>query len=276
MIGAGLRLTRAATPAASTSPASVNTSWPRPNPVPPASAAGGPAGRTASRARLRISTWDWRRGADGTGLGRTRVGRRAGWAGVKIFSRTGGASGRAARTLGVIEVDSFTESLGPACRGTRGVGAGAARRVDGTAGGSAATTGLVIESVIGDSAAASATRPSCAGAAAAGCEAVGAAGSERLTGFSTVGATGAAVGGAAAAGSAGDGGTGSERGAGKGWGTSAGSKPSGSTYPSGSAAIRTPRWTCGADVTASTLAPTTPTTAPSVTTLPLETLVEPS
>jgi hypothetical protein len=29
-------------------------------------------------------------------------------------------------------------------------------------------------------------------------------------------------------------------------------------------------------VTASTLAPTTPTTAPSVTTLPLETLVEPS
>jgi hypothetical protein len=48
-------------------------------------------------------------------------------------------------------------------------------------------------------------------------------------------------------------------------GAACGRKPSGSRYPSGSAAARTPRWTCEAVVAASRLAPTTPTGAPSAT-----------
>ncbi|MDX6438653.1 MAG: hypothetical protein QOF45_1236 [Gaiellaceae bacterium] len=65
-------------------------------------------------------------------------------------------------------------------------------------------------------------------------------------------------------------------GAGGGAGSRAGSSPSGSTYPSGSAAMRTPRWTCGCRVTASPLSPTTPTSAPSATALPRTTLAAPS
>ncbi len=56
----------------------------------------------------------------------------------------------------------------------------------------------------------------------------------------------------------------------------AGSSRTGSTYPFGSAATRMPRWTCGAVVTASSLAPTWPTTAPSATELPRATATEPS
>ena len=70
---------------------------------------------------------------------------------------------------------------------------------------------------------------------------------------------------------------GSDTGAGGGGaGVRAGSRPSGSTYPFGSAATRTPRWTCGCRVTASLLSPTTPTSVPSVRVLPRSTLVAPS
>jgi hypothetical protein len=65
-------------------------------------------------------------------------------------------------------------------------------------------------------------------------------------------------------------------GGGSGTGGRAGSRPSGSMYPFGSAATRTPRWTCGCGVTASLLSPTVPTSAPSVAASPRATLVEPS
>jgi hypothetical protein len=56
----------------------------------------------------------------------------------------------------------------------------------------------------------------------------------------------------------------------------AGNRLSGSTYPFGSAATRTPRWTWGCRVTASLLSPTTPTSVPSLRVLPRSTLVVPS
>ena len=55
-----------------------------------------------------------------------------------------------------------------------------------------------------------------------------------------------------------------------------GRKLSGSTYPSGSDATRTPRCTCDSDVTGSALGPTAPTTAPSSTAAPRTTAVAPS
>jgi hypothetical protein len=65
-------------------------------------------------------------------------------------------------------------------------------------------------------------------------------------------------------------------GGGSGTGGRAGNRPSGSTYPFGSEATRTPMWTCGCGVTASLLSPTVPTSAPSVAASPRATLVEPS
>jgi hypothetical protein len=59
-------------------------------------------------------------------------------------------------------------------------------------------------------------------------------------------------------------------------GSRAGSRPSGSTYPFGSASTRTPRWTCGCRVTVSLLSPIAPTGVPSVSVLPRSTLVAPS
>jgi hypothetical protein len=104
-------------------------------------------------------------------------------------------------------------------------------------------------------------------------------GDASLTGSATPGSAGVGCGdgsstltgegGAATGGSASGGG-------GSGTAGRAGSRPSGSTYPFGSAARRTPRWTCGCEVTASLLSPTVPTAAPSVAASPRATLVEPS
>ena len=109
------------------------------------------------------------------------------------------------------------------------------------------------------------------------------AGAKTSTGeLDTVG--GSATGGAAGDGAAGDGaeltaGTGVATGAGSGETGSAergGSSRPGSTYPFASAATRTPRWTCEASVTSSSLSPTSPTTAPSATVSPRATETEPS
>ena len=68
------------------------------------------------------------------------------------------------------------------------------------------------------------------------------------------------------------------RATGSGAGTTAraGRNRAGSTYPFGSVATRMPRWTCGAAVTASSLSPTVPTTAPSATPAPRTTATDAS
>jgi hypothetical protein len=105
------------------------------------------------------------------------------------------------------------------------------------------------------------------------------------TGSATAASAGAGVttGPASAAGGsgttgAGGAGSGDATGAGSGAvrGGRTGSSSAGSTYPLGSDATRTPRWTCGARVTPSSLAPTSPTIAPSATVLPRVTAIEPS
>ena len=77
---------------------------------------------------------------------------------------------------------------------------------------------------------------------------------------------------------AGGAGSGDATGAGSGAvsGDRIGSSPIGSTYPFGSDATRMPRWTCGACVTASSLAPTSPTISPSATVPPRATEIAPS
>ncbi len=69
-------------------------------------------------------------------------------------------------------------------------------------------------------------------------------------------------------------------GSGSGSGTGAGSprggsNPSGSTYPSSSAALRMPRWTLGTDCSGVPLVPIVPTGAPSETVSPLATPTAP-
>jgi hypothetical protein len=126
---------------------------------------------------------------------------------------------------------------------------------------------------------------SCRGAVAAR-GAIACCGTTSATGAGATAAAGmaAGTGTAAAAGSSPAGTVGTAAGSGDvtgaGWGAvgagRTGSSPTGSRYPLGSAATRTPRWTCGAFVTASSLGPTWPTTAPSATELPRATATEPS
>ena len=133
-------------------------------------------------------------------------------------------------------------------------------------GSSAATVGCSLHVGAGGSIRAGAT------AGSAGCEAATAGGgcdgcagsSTRWTGGAGCGCTG---GGDAAGAGAGVGATTLGR---------AGRNASGSTYPSSSAVRRTPRCTCGSRVITSELSPTTPTRAPSATSSPRPTEIEPS
>ena len=194
-----------------------------------------------------------------TGFGFTTVVSSAGrrWAaGIGGVTATGSTWGvrPGAKDLGV----ATASGLGPAIRAAAGTSTGA-------------TTGALGAAAIG-------MRVSTAGADST-CVSTGgadtASGSDGTAG--ATGATGTSAGVTASVGSGAGCGSGTSGvGAETGCGTGMGSKPSGSTYPSGSAATRTPRWTCGAEVTASALSPTTPTTVPSATTLPRRTLVEPS
>ena len=142
----------------------------------------------------------------------------------------------------------------PAPRGSAARGADSSRRLDGLG-----RRGLGLDS-----------RPTAAGAGGETSSSTGAGGGEI-----------AGIVGGGAGGGAGDGdGTGAGGGGGSGAGAcGAGrgaSRPSGSTYPSSSAAIRMPRWTCGPGVSGSTLVPTLPTVSPSATNRPRSTSSAPS
>jgi hypothetical protein len=268
MIGAALCATRAATAAAAAPiPANrrrIRSSGPRRSTV----GAGAltavclSAGRTPSR---------------GIAGGRTRLVRCLEWS-------SGGDAGA---------------SWGTVCCGTRKVGPGTAGclagRVCRTGTAAAAPTGLV---AAGERALRGATTgfergvairgetgTATAGLARTGADptaagnAVGEAGVGEATG-TAAGATAAGSRSTAADAAGAGGGAWTGSGAAAGWAEEAaaraGRSPTGSTYPSGSAATRIPRWTCGAAVTGSALSPTRPTTSPSSTVLPRTTSVAPS
>lgn len=283
MIGTGLRLTPAVKAAASTKPVSAKESQPRSllwRAVP------GLSGRRASRATTTgsgaaVGVLAAAGGSAGAGTGATGAGSAGrGRRGLASLRAAGGATGArsiAGRT-GWACLEWPDERVGAVIAAARpAVSAVSATAGNGTCDGASSATGCASATGAAVDSATGATAGTSSGAAGsdgvgwgtAGAEVAGAAGSSAAgDGVSATGDGASATGGDGS----GTSGGGSVTGA----GASAGNSPSGSTYPSESAATRTPRWTCDCEVTASALAPTVPTTAPSSTTLPRSALVEPS
>jgi hypothetical protein len=256
MIGTGLRLTRAATPPARARAVSrrMKPTGPR-SPRCTAGATRLAGGRTASR---------------GAPTGGTRNGLPA--RAVALASTGDGAARGGGGTLacGLAWALGFSARMRSLATTVAVVLAIAARGCDREPTGGVAFTGVSVATSLSAVGAGRSTRRAVptalgGGVTSTGSEARGSAGAGCGAGISAV----TAGGGAATGGSGSD-----EGGAGAGW--RAGSRPSGSTYPFGSAATRTPKWTCGCRVTASLLSPTTPTSVPSVRALPRSTLVAPS
>ena len=196
MIGAGLRLTRAATPAAARAQRQEHEPARRRPRGPPRSPARPRRADAASRVRLRTRRGTGALGSDATGLGRHGVGARCSagrgcgdwaWTGASLRARV--AHARRRRAI------AFTPAASRPPHGRAGVGRRFARDAAGPA---ARPRGdrVAVGSVSSDSAAASATgrRRRCDGAA--GCGAEGAAGSAGADGGSAAAGCGAAVGGA--------------------------------------------------------------------------------
>ena len=257
MIGTGLRLTRPATPPARARAVSrrMKPTGPR-SPRCTAGATRLAGGRAASR---------------GAPTGGTRNGLPA--RAVALASTGDGAArgGGGTRTCALAWAFGFSARLrSPAANGIVAVAVAALLWCDRKPTGGVAFPGVSVSTFLSAAAAGRSTRRAAptalgGGVSSAGSETRGSAGAGCGAGISAV----TAGGGAATGGSGSD-----EGGAGAGW--RAGSRPSGSTYPFGSAATRTPRWTCGCRVTSSLLSPTTPTSVPSVRVLPRSTLVAPS
>jgi hypothetical protein len=148
-----------------------------------------------------------------------------------------------------------------------------------------AACGAIVVTRGGDSAGVTSTGPEGSGAATtSGAGASDTSAGAASTDASTTGAGCGSGGGACWAGGAGAGcgagaglGAGCGEGAGGGAGAArGGSSVSGSMYPFGSVATRIPRWTYVASCSGVPLGPIDPTTAPSRTTSPLRTAIEPS
>ena len=218
----------------------------------------GDAGLIASRGRAkdtaaRSRSRDPRARGSERGVGTATRGAGATASAVLRDSRTrcGGAVGR---TRVGASIDAVRASAGPTWRTATGEALDARR-------GAVEARGAIARGTIPRCGTSSPTRsPTPAGAGTAG-----GTGSAAVTaGPSSATTAGTAAGSDAGAGSG-------AAGAGR-----AGSSRTGSTYPLGSAATRTPRWTCEPVVTASSLSPTWPTTAPSATELPRATATEAS
>ena len=293
MIGAGLRVTPAARLAASRRPTSAGASQSLSSPRCAALA------RRDSRAS-RATTGSGGEIAGGLAAGAETGAARAGSnvGGLRAARATSCGVGPAARraTTGVAFGGDGDTSAGGVAVTARltgstvrrwGVAAGSSAIAGGSTTGAGAGSGAAATACASDTGSGrGASAAGGSGAAAGAGSGSGAVGISATGGASTAGGrTGAASvtgssatgDGASVVGSAGgeESGT-SGGGSGTGVGVRAGSRPSGSTYPSESAATRTPRWTCDCEVTASTLAPTVPTTAPSSITLPRRALVAPS
>jgi len=264
MIGAGLSLARAATPMASARPASrrMKRSGPRLSGCSAPTATLG-NGRTASR------------GAPTGDVRRRRSGRLAGLAssGGVSPAACGGALARGLASALALEALGCARSFAGVAGARVGL-AVAARFWSGR--GAIGRVGFTGRS---EARRVSACGRLIAGRSPRGAAAAGAGNDVSSTSSMGTGSTGVGCGDGSSpvAGGSGaaTGGSGTVGGGGGAAGR-AGSRPRGSTYPFGSAATRTPRWTCGWSVTASLLAPTAPTSAPSVTALPRATLVAPS
>jgi hypothetical protein len=229
MIGAGLCLTRTATPA-NASPASARTSQKRSDPVRATTAVAEPVGRTASRGGPPTTRVDRRTGSAWSGSGRTRAGSDTAIANEEGLSRSGRALGRASRSVSVKALDP---RCGRATPSARCLGGAVASEAGADACARCATTGALD------------ALTSCrlgAGAAELGAGDSArrdgdVAGSEGIAGVSATGGAAGAAGGADGAGSAAGSITGSAGARGAGMGaaagtdgdTRAGSRPSGST-----------------------------------------------
>jgi hypothetical protein len=256
MIGAALRATTAAIPAATMAPTSkYQGRSERPSTAGAGSRMAGDAGLIASRGRAKDTAGPSSlrtplvRGSE-RGAGTTVRAAGASASAVRRDSRTrpSGAEGRRAGA----SIDGFRASAGRTCRPGIGDRLGAGR--------GAVETGCAIVGCGGTTSPSGSATPAGVGTA------VGAGSTAVTTDASSAATAGAG------AGSGDDTGAGSvAAGAGR-----TGSSKTGSTYPFASAAMRTPRWTCEAVVTASSLSPTWPTTAPSATELPRATATEPS
>ena len=268
MIGAGLRTTRAATPAANASPASTSTSRSRWDLRLLSTAARGPTGRTASRAAIaRRSLGDCSCESARDRLGGTRAGLGATWAGARRRTTPLRGSEPRARAGVVTPLGTGSGAWRTRARSARQTGFGVASacgggacRVGATTGGPAADTSVSAGS---ETAGGNGTAARAGGVEASGCTA----GSAGTAGVSTTdwvttgvvglsvettggsdGAADSAAGGAVVTGSAT--GTGADSGSAGGWagcnwassgsgtgaggggtsgGASAGSSPSGST-----------------------------------------------
>ncbi len=257
MIGTGLRLTRAATPAASARPTTTRMA---------------PTGLRSSRGTARVTgVAGGRTASRGTATGcarSTRPARPDAFATAGGVAATVGDDVLAGGFAWPLRLPTPTRTWSLAADRTVGLGIAARFSCARTVSGRVASTGRLATSRFamgawragrgtttvtrGDG---SSTGSTDADSAGAGCG----------VGISPVTAGGGAVTGGSDTG-----------GGGGGAGGRAGSRPSGSTYPFGSAATRTPRWTCGCRVTPSLLSPTTPTSVPSLRVLPRSTLVAPS
>ena len=256
MIGAALRATTAAIPAATVAPTSTyQGSSERPWTTGAGSRMAGDAGLIASRGRAKDTAGSSRlrtplvRGSErGGGTTVRAAGASASAVGRDSRRRRSGAAGR---RVGA-SIDAVRASAGRTCRTETGDRLGAGR--------GAVETRCAIAGCGGTTSPTGSATPAGVGTA-------GGAGSTAVTADASSAATTSA-----GAGSGDDAGAGSvAAGAGR-----PGSSRTGSTYPFASAATRTPRWTCEAVVTASSLSPTWPTTAPSATELPRATATEPS
>ena len=263
MIGAALRATPAASPAAAAAAASrSHGNRGRPSPSAVASRTDAEAGLIASCGSARRDhavEWAWRldpRPAAGgaTGAVATR-GRMEAWA-------LGAAEAAARAAVGRTAPGRFAEARLPA-----GAGSAARARASGALPEATDTRDVSLRR-----AGSAARGPTGTGLDDARSTAVTSVGTVAASGSVRAGGTGSATAGSDAAGS----GAATAAGSGAFTGGRAGSSEVGSTYPFGSAATRMPRWTWGTCVTASSLSPTCPTTAPSATVPPGATTVESS
>jgi hypothetical protein len=255
MIGTGLRLTRAVTPAASPRPTTARMT---------------PTGLRLSRCTARATgVAGGRTASRGTATGCARAGppARPAFAAAGAVAATVGRDVLAGGFAWPLRLAAPTRTWSLATGGTAGLGVVARFSCGRTATRRVVCTGCLATSRFalgvwrvgwgtatvtgGDSSSTGST------GAGAGCGVVT---------TSLTGGGGAVTGGSDTGGGGGGGRTGGR----------AGNRLSGSTYPFGSAATRTPRWTCGCRVTASLLSPATPTSVPSLTVLPCSTLVAPS
>jgi hypothetical protein len=163
---------------------------------------------------------------------------------------------------------------------TAGAGGGAGCGGAAADGDGAGDAGAEAGADAGGAGAAGAGAAAGAGEAAAAGAAAGTSGGEGGAAGAGAGTGGAGAAGAGAGGAGGGAGAGEGAGgagvAGAGKGARGGSNVSGSTYPCSSSVRRTPRWTCGARVTASSLGPTVPTGSPSPTSAPRVTCTDSS